>query len=190
MNSARIRFVVGILLATVAAILVLKYGDIQNPVAQPSHLWEAGNDFSLTSLPWWVASGAAIGLVVGLTLFRVEVESQVRRGAAMICSTIVLAAVILAFLAFMEGGYTFTLQDFAIAAGLDIVEYFMLAILPAMACLILVSVLTSRPTRRSAIEIMPEELRTQYLQRAAQRKKFTFPDWLTRRKEHESGLHP
>jgi hypothetical protein len=189
----RIRFVAGILLATVVAILILKYADTQNPAAQPSHLWEEGNDFSITSLPWWLASGGAIGVVAGLVFFRVEVESQMRRGMAMASCTIVLVAVILAFLSFKMSGYSFTLQQLAIVAGLDIVEYFILATLPALACLALVSMLTSRPARRSAVDIMPRELREQYLQRtaqAAQQKKFALPGWLVRRKEHESSLHP
>jgi hypothetical protein len=182
----RVRYVAGILLATVVAILFLKFADGQVPKAEPSHLWEENNPYSLFSLPWWVASGALMGVVIGLSLFRME--NQMQRGAILLSVAILLVAAILASLTFT--GFTLTLQTYAIAAGIDIVSFFLVATLPALAGLTVTSMLTSRPARRSAIEIMPDELREKYLRQSAQRKRFALPEWLTRRSEHESSIHP
>jgi len=184
--NIRVRYFAGILLATVVAILLLKFADGQIPQAEPSHLWEENNPYSLFSLPWWVGSGAVMGVVIGLVLFRVE--SQMQRGVMMLSLAIILVAATLALLTFT--GYTISLRAYALAAGFDILTFFLVATLPALAGLTVTSMLTSRPARRSAIEIMPDELREKYMRQQAQQKKFALLEWLTRRREHESSIHP
>lgn len=181
--SLRIRNILGIVLATVAAIFFLEFSDSQSRYALPSRLYREGNDLLGTGLPWWVAAGGIVGLLIGLSLIRSE--RQVQQGFINVTATIALVAVILSYVAFTSAGYAVTLSAYLLVAVINILLLFFVAGLPAVAALVLVSMLTSRPPKRSAWEIMPSELKEELLHRPTPQK-FSLFAWLTRHNHQES----
>jgi hypothetical protein len=178
----RIHSSMGNVLATLAGILFLKYADTQSPFALPSHLYQEGNDQLGYGLPWWVMSGAVVGLVIALSLLRYE--RQLQQGFVNITIAIALVAFILSY--FVFAGYTITLPDYLLVSVINVILLSIIASLPAGAALIIVSMLFSRPAKRSGLDIMPDELKAERLRRASQQKHPSLLMWLQRDSPPES----
>lgn len=114
------------------------------------------------SIPWWFASGGAIGLIAGLCSFRASAPNV---AFAIIPLTTFTTALVVAIQLLQATG---ELSPFNILElwAFDGIFYTFVAAFPAFMLALLSISLLDRPRRRSIEEILPDELKREHEQQA------------------------
>jgi hypothetical protein len=152
----------GTVIATIVAIIILKIGDAVLFVEQPSRLYQLGDTTWPASIPWWFASGAAIGLIAGVFSFRANMPNV---AFAIIPLTTFTSAFILGTVVLRAAGELSFVNVLEVWA-FDGIFYTFVAAFPAFLVSFITVSLLDRPRRRSIEEILPDELKRQHEQQA------------------------
>jgi hypothetical protein len=165
-----IRFVVGMVVSVIAGVIILRIGDEKAPLALPSQL---GN-FALAwgqAFTWWCFTGAVIAAISTLAMFR-SGGSEMAGGLQIAFAASVVLVIVLTIWKFVP--YPGELSPFSlIVAFLSALFVFGIsAFLPETLTVFLLSILLAwiASPNRSAIDIMPDELRERYLADLARRR--------------------
>lgn len=157
-NLARI--LVGVVLGTIVGIALLHFGDFEEPAVQPSHIYQPGNPIWTAGIPYWWLAGAGIGVMAGLASFRyrgrLAALSLVAAAGGVLGTTFVAAFQSLA------QSHEVTLNNLLIEGGIYTGFFVVLTFLPIFLVVVIMSSLFARERYRSALDIMPDELRHHY----------------------------
>lgn len=158
-----LRWGLGTLLAVVAAIIILKIGDNIIILPPPSRIYAPQSIAWMLDLPWWAYSGVGIGLIAAVASIRASNQQSI--SFAIIAAATIVTPLILAAVALHDAG-ELGLQNY-LGLGFAYVAFYLLpAFMPAIFAMLIgnliVSTIEHTFSRKSLVDLMPEELRRQH----------------------------
>ncbi len=169
-----LRFIIAPLLSTVTGIVILRIGDhfsLFGPFSRPS-LIEVPTGLIPAIFPWISAVGAAAGAISAITAGFSDNRRNVEQGFTLTALSFVLICLVQTLS--IQGLMPITDYLFGVAIRLFYLTLigFLGALFGNLAGAVIVNLLSPR---RSALEIMPDELRERFLQEQAARREKALP---------------
>lgn len=166
-----IRIAIGSVIGVIVAYIILKIGDYNEPAVQPSLLYQEGSGVWVAGFIWWTSAGLAIGLAAGLITVRMETARTFITNAFSALGAIIILVAILSYQRFALSPDQLDLGNYLIVYGSNIVYFMYFATFPAIFGILIAQILIAPfAKRRSALPIMPDELRERFLQEQAEHK--------------------
>jgi|GEM_PF-5798093 len=161
----------GAVLVALTISAVLLYGDAQEALALPSHLYQANNPTWPVGIPWWIGAGLAAGLVAGgFTSLSLRTEGPTP-AFAMYSLGVVLSLAVLSYRNFDFAPQLRTVANYFTIYGINVVFFLVVTIMPTLVGVVLSQiVIPSRVKRRSIADIAPKELQQIIADRKANEK--------------------
>ncbi len=161
-----LRILLAIALGTIVVILILRYGDQSVPEAAPSPLYQPGNPAWPAAIIWWSSAGAAAGIIAGFVALRIKGSTVGFSLATLflidVCVGFILAGV------WLHASGSLVVSDIVKLGAIDSFYFIAVSTVPAVLGLFAGSLIAGAVDvlidRRSALEIMPDELREKYEQ--------------------------
>lgn len=162
------RVALGATLGAAGGIVALRFGDTVDPAVLPSHVYQIGNYTWPAGIIWWWLAGAVIGVCGGAISFRyrgrVSTLSLIAATVAVVAMNLVLAYLALASV------NAVSVPNLLIEWATYTAFFTIITALPILLIVIILSSTFALGKSRSALEIMPNELRQPFeAQRARER---------------------
>ncbi len=159
-----LRILLAIALGTIVVILILRYGDQSVPEAAPSHLYQPGNPAWPAAIIWWSSAGAAAGILAGFVALRVKGSTVGFSLAALFLIDVCVGFILSGVWLHTTGPLMFS--DLLKLGAINSFYFIAVSTVPAVLGLFAGSLTAGAVDavidRRSALEIMPDELREKY----------------------------
>jgi hypothetical protein len=166
------RVLIGSLAGTALAFTILKIGDAVNPTfIKPSLLFIGGLDFWVAGMVWWMSAGLAIGICAAAATIRLDEVNTLHFNALSALLSVIELVALSSYLRFGLSGVPLTWLAYLQAYLLNLIFFLFLALFPILLGILLGRLVFSLfNQRRSAMAIMPDELRERYQNAQAKRK--------------------
>lgn len=167
-----LRILLGSVVGAIVSIVILKYGDYYQPAVMPSRLYQTGTDVWIGGLIWWGGAGLAIGFIAGLISLRMQDARTFMTNAAAAAGAFLIMIAILSYQRFDLAPDQLTVVNYLIVFGTNLIYFIYLGTFPAIFGILIAQLVISpiNIKRRSALDIMPDELRARYQHDEATRK--------------------
>jgi hypothetical protein len=167
-----LRILIGSVLGTIVGIIILKYGDYYEPAVMPSHLYQTGTSVWVAGLGWWAGAGLAIGFIAGLITLRLNDARTFMTNALSAAGAFVIMVAILSYQRFDLAPDQLTLVNYLIVYGTNLIYFMYLGTFPALFGILIAQLIIGpfNVKKRSALSIMPDELRERFEHDEAARK--------------------